>query len=115
LYGVLTTIIGIGTFAFFARVLNVFYIYANILAWTVAVIFAYYTNRKFVFHSTEKNKKKEFIRFVTSRVLTLLLDTLLMFTLIGIIGINDIMSKTIVQILVIIANYVIGKFIIFKK
>ena len=54
---------------------------ANVLSWTGAVIFSYFANRIFVFESKEKNILKEFLAFVSSRVLTLLLDMGTMFIL----------------------------------
>jgi len=51
---------------------------ANWLSWTAGVIFAYFTNRKFVFESKEKNKIKEAGKFVSSRIITLLMDMLIM-------------------------------------
>ena len=51
---------------------------ANILSWTAGVIFAYVTNRKFVFESKEKNKLKEFSSFIGARIITLLMDMAIM-------------------------------------
>ena len=88
---------------------------ANIISWIVAVIFAYVTNRIFVFKSQEKNIKKEAISFIGSRIATLLLDMLTMFLLVSILHINDKIGKIIAQILVIIGNYIISKLFVFKK
>lgn len=88
---------------------------SNIISWIVAVVFAYITNRIFVFKSEEKNIKKEFTSFVGSRVLTLLLDMLTMFTMVTLFNINDKLSKIIAQIFVIIGNYLISKLFVFKK
>ena len=52
---------------------------ANILSWIAGVIFAYFTNRKFVFESKEKNKLKEAGNFVLSRLVTLFMDMGIMF------------------------------------
>ena len=52
---------------------------ANVTSWIGAVIFAFFTNRKFVFESKNKNISKEFIKFFLSRISTLLLDMLIMF------------------------------------
>ena len=51
---------------------------AIIISWVVAVIFAYFTNRKFVFESKNQNKLKEFISFVVARIATLLLEMFIM-------------------------------------
>lgn len=88
---------------------------ANILSWIAGVTFAYFTNRKFVFESKEPNKLKEATKFVGSRVSTLLLDMLVMWLGVTVLAFNDKIMKIISQILVIIGNYVISKFFVFKK
>lgn len=88
---------------------------ANIIAWIVGVVFAYFTNRKFVFESKEKNKIKESAKFVGSRLTTLVLDMLIMWLGVTILCFNDKIMKIISQILVIVGNYVISKFFVFKK
>ncbi len=87
---------------------------ANIISWIVGVSFAYVTNRIFVFKSKEKNKLKECTFFVGSRVLTLLLDMFIMFLFVTVLHFNDKLFKIISQILVIIFNYIISKFFVFK-
>ena len=52
---------------------------ANIVSWILSVLFAYFTNRKFVFESQNKKKTKEAISFVGGRIFTLILDMLIMF------------------------------------
>lgn len=88
---------------------------ANIITWIVGVSFAYVTNRIFTFKSKEKNIVKECMTFVGSRILTLLLDMFVMFLLVTIFGWNDKISKIISQILVIMGNYIISKFVVFDK
>ena len=88
---------------------------ANIISWVFAVVFAYITNRKYVFKSKEKNIKKEAFSFIGSRVATLLLDMLMMFILVSLLCINDKISKVISQVLIVIANYIISKLIVFKN
>ena len=88
---------------------------ANIISWICAVIFAYITNRKFVFKSKEKNIKKEASSFIGSRVITLLIDMLTMFLLVSIMSFNDKIAKLLAQIIVVIVNYIISKLFVFKK
>lgn len=88
---------------------------ANILSWIVSVTFAYFTNRKFVFKSNNENKLKEARDFFASRILTLLIDMLLMFILVTLLSFNDRIIKVIVQVIVIVVNYILSKFIVFKK
>ena len=88
---------------------------ANIISWIIAVAFAYVINRIFVFRSKEKNIKKEAASFVSSRIVTLLLEMLTMFILVTLIKFNDKISKIIAQIIVIVGNYIISKLFVFKK
>lgn len=88
---------------------------ANILSWIAGVTFAYFTNRKFVFESKNPNKIKEATKFVGSRVSTLLLDMFIMWLGVTILALNDKIMKIISQILVIVGNYIISKFFVFKK
>lgn len=88
---------------------------ANILCWASGVAFAYVTNRKFVFKSTEKNILKEAAQFSTSRISTLLLDMFVMFVMVTVMGINDIISKFVSSVLVTVSNYLISKLFVFHK
>lgn len=88
---------------------------ANVLSWIGAVVFSYFANRIFVFESKEKKILKEFIAFVSSRVLTLLLDMGTMFVLSTLLHINYNLSKIVAMVLVTVGNYVISKIFVFKK
>lgn len=88
---------------------------ANIISWIGAVAFAYVTNRKYVFKSTNANILKELTAFVSSRVLTLLLDMGVMFLFATIMKVDYNLSKIISMILVTIGNYIISKILVFKK
>ncbi len=88
---------------------------ANIISWVIAVIFAYITNRKYVFLSKNNNKIKEISTFFSSRIVTLILDMLIMFIGVTILKGNDKIIKIISQIIVIIGNYILSKLFVFKK
>lgn len=88
---------------------------ANILSWVAGVAFAYVTNRKYVFKSTEKNILKEAAQFSTSRISTLFLDMIVMFVMVTLLGINDIISKFVSSVLVTVSNYLISKLFVFHK
>lgn len=87
----------------------------NIISWIVSVTFAYFTNRTFVFKSEYKTNFKEVMEFYLSRISTLLLEMLLMFLFVTILHFNDKIIKLVVQVIVILANYVLSKFVVFKK
>ncbi len=88
---------------------------ANVLSWCGAVAFAFVTNRKYVFKSQNKNIKKEAVSFVSSRILTLLMDMGIMFLSVTILKMNDKIAKLISQVVITIANYVFSKLFVFKK
>lgn len=88
---------------------------ANVISWVAAVAFAYFANRRFVFESKNKNILKEAAAFCGSRLTTLFLDMGGMFLLVSVIGINDKIAKLLVQVLVVIGNYVLSKFLVFRK
>lgn len=88
---------------------------ANVISWICAVAFAYVTNRKFVFRSREENKVQEAGKFVMSRVTTLLMEMAVMWLGVTVLGINDRIVKLAAQVIVIIANYVLSKLLVFRK
>lgn len=85
----------------------------SFINWTAGVIFAYFTNRKFVFKS-EEPMLKEIPRFVASRLFTLVLDTVVMQVLTK-VGVHLMIATVISAVLVIIGNYIFSKLFVFKK
>ena len=92
---------------------------AVIISWIISVAFAYWANRKFVFESKSKQILKEIGLFVASRISTLLLDMLIMWFFVTFLKLDSdiwVIVWTIVsQVLVIVANYILSKFFVFKK
>ena len=120
IFGVLTTVISLVTYyicvyTFLDPEEAVQLQIANVIAWIFGVAFAYVTNRKFVFESNEKNKLKEASKFVTSRIATLLMDMAIMFIGVTLLKLNDKIIKLVSQVVVIVANYVFSKIVVFNK
>lgn len=88
---------------------------ANIISWVCAVLFAFIANRLFVFKSKNKRILNEFGSFIGSRVLTLVIDMFIMFIMVTLFGINDKISKLVVQIVVTVLNYIFSKLFVFKR
>lgn len=88
---------------------------ANIISWVAAVTFAYFTNRRFVFESKNENRLGEAAAFYGARVATLLMDMACMFLMVTLAGMNDKIAKLAVQVIVTVANYVLSKFLVFRK
>lgn len=122
IFGVLTTLVTIITYAIFT---NTFLSsksaldiqIANVLSWIIAVTFAYLTNRKYVFKSKAQGSKriKEIINFFLARISSLIVEMLFMYVTVTVLSYNDFICKIIAQAIVIIFNYVCSKLIIFKK
>lgn len=120
IFGILTTAISlIVYYALTLTILNphnsICLQIANILSWIAGVLFAYFTNRKYVFESNSKNKLKEFSAFVGARITTLILDMIIMGVGVSLLHVNDKLLKIVSQILVIIVNYILSKLVIFNK
>lgn len=88
---------------------------ANIISWIAAVTFAYFTNRKYVFESKNENRLGEAAAFYGSRVTTLLIDMACMFLMVTVMGLSDKIAKLVVQVIVTVANYILSKFLVFRK
>ena len=116
LFGILTTLVNI--FVYFACSCLKFSTAASTLtAWIISVLFAYITNRKYVSDSKSQGVKsvfKEISNFFLSRFATGLLDLAVMLLFVDILNFNGMLIKVISNIVVIILNYVLGKFLVFK-
>ena len=124
IFGVLTTLVNLITkYILLFTVLNPtngFQLQiAIIVSWIVAVIFAYFTNRKFVFESKNQNKLKEFMSFVVARIATLLLEMFIMWFFVTLLKLNSdlyvVIFTLVAQVAVVIGNYIFSKLFVFKK
>ena len=116
LFGGLTTLVSIATFAlFFALGINE--LIANALSWILAVLFAYVTNRTWVFSSEADTKStviREMASFFGGRLVTLLVEEAILAVFITWLGFPAMWVKVAAQIVVIVLNYVVSKFFVFK-
>lgn len=118
IFGVLTTVINIIVFWLCNDLLQVEYKISNVLAWILAVAFAFVTNKLIVFESKNKSKEettKEAISFIVARLITLAVDMVLMIVMIDILNINSLIAKVAANVVVIVINYIFSKFIVFRK
>lgn len=91
---------------------------ATAFAWVVSVLFAYWTNRSFVFKSKVKDKEgiwKEFSAFVGARIVTGGMELVIMYVMVDLAGINNMISKFVCNVVVIVSNYIFSKLLVFKK
>ena len=116
-FGGCTTLVNIISF----MILRLFHIdiyVSNGIAWFLAVLFAFITNKLFVFESRGKGAKtavKEGVSFFFFRILSLLFDMGIMYVMIDLLGSGELISKVLSNVFVIIINYVFSKLFIFKK
>lgn len=117
LFGVLTTIINLVSYT------GMIYLHWNvqlsvILSWLITVISAYLTNRKWVFNSkatTSVELLREFLAFLSSRMLTLILEMIIIWFGVQLLKQNPLIWKLIDNVVVVIFNYIISKLFVFKR
>lgn len=131
-FGGLTTLVNFAAFKFFNVVLGEeHYLISNIIAWFVSVVFAYITNKLFVFESrTWQTKKicKEVLSFFAARVFSLVIEEAGLFALIDLLGFDKyrldifgfvlggkMISKILLAVIVVILNYFFSKLVVFRK
>lgn len=115
IFGVLSTVVSISSYAIFTRLFNLNYNISNVLSWILAVSFAFITNKLYVFKSKETNIIKDLIKFFTSRITTLIIEVVTMFIMVDVLNLNDMICKIIAQVIVIVLNYVFSKLFVFNK
>lgn len=88
---------------------------AVFMRWFAGVLFAYFTNRKYVFQSRDPKMLLEFLKFVGSRVTTLLTDMFIMWLMVSVLGINDWIATLSSTVIVVVLNYIFSKLLVFRK
>ena len=124
IFGVATTLINWVVYAVLIELFKVNMTLSNGIAWLVAVVFAFLTNKVYVFNSSSFSFKlllKEALSFFTSRIFTGLIDIFIpeILFLLGInqavFGIDGFVAKALTSVVVIVLNYIFSKFFVFKK
>lgn len=132
IFGVLTTLVNFASFWLFNRILGErLYLVNNIIAWVIAVIFAYITNKLFVFESKSWRANtvfKEVAEFLGARIFSLIIEEgglwlfvdilnfdSFSFSVLGFEITGKLIAKVVLAVIVVILNYIFSKFIIFKK
>lgn len=112
--GFLTFVLSMVVYALLSEVLRIDVMISNVITWIIAVYFAFSINRRFVFKSNG-NVMKELMQFYLGRVLTLFVEQLMLYVFIVRLMYDNMTIKGIAQVVIIILNYIISKFIVFKK
>lgn len=117
-FGVLTTLCNYAAYYALTRWLLLGMEAGNAVAWLISVLFAFITNKRFVFQSKSWAPRvalPELGGFFAARALSLLLDTALLILMVRYLHMNDLIAKIPANILVIVFNYVASKWLIFRK
>ena len=115
--GVLTTILNIVVFKG-CNLMGIQYLISNVIAWIVAVIFAFVVNKLYVFQSKSWASgivRKEFAAFISCRLLSLAFDMLFMLVTVSYFHMNEDLAKILSNCFVVVMNYVASKLFIFKN
>lgn len=118
IFGVLTTLVNVGIFYLLTKFIHLEENLSNVIAIILAILFAYFTNRKMVFNSkasTLRENFHEFIKFIIGRSFTMIVELVGFFVMFNLLHIEELISKLTITILVIILNFFISKFFAFKK
>lgn len=116
IFGFLTTVISILVFALFTEIIPLDELIANIISFIIAVFFAFITNKKWVFENADKTPFfTAMIKFYSARLLTLLIEELILFIFITRLSMNPLWVKITSQLLIIILNFILSKIFVFKK
>lgn len=115
-FGILTTLVNFISYVFFTKITAVDYMLAASLAWILAVLFAYFTNKLFVFNSQGLKPIadiKEFLRFLFFRILSYFVDLMTIVILVEWLAVFDPLAKLIASAVVAVLNYFASKYYIF--
>lgn len=118
LFGGLTCIVSIASYVFFDVMLAMNELVANILSWILAVSFAYVTNRIWVFDApthTMREFLEQMASFFGGRVATLVVEEVILLVFVTLLAFPSVAVKVVAQVIVIVLNYVISKWFIFKR
>lgn len=118
-FGVLATLVNFVSYFIFAKLLKIEEVTSSGLSWFCSVLFAYITNKLFVFDSKTETKTafiKEMFSFFVARIASgILCDVGTFAVMVKVLHIKDVVSKIITQAMVVVVNYVFSKFFVFKN
>ena len=112
--GFLTFMVSMIIYTLFSEIFKINVLVSNVITWMIAVYFAFAINKKFVFESNKK-VTGELIQFYGGRIVTLFVEQAILYIFIIRMSFDNLIVKMIAQVVIIILNYIISKFIVFKK
>jgi len=118
-FGGLATVVGLGTFALFIYVFGMSVAVASVVSNALAIIFAFVTNKMFVFESPSWQAGvliPEIVKFGASRVFTTIVETLALVLLVDVMGLHAMVMRLITMVVIqVMGNYVLSKWVVFTK
>lgn len=118
IFGVLTTAVNYLVYIPCLNLLGLSASVSNVIAWCVAVLFAFLTNKPFVFESKDWSAKTvvpEFTKFVGTRVASGLMETVILMVAVDMLGWNGVIWKLVTNVIVVILNYIGSKLLVFRR
>jgi putative flippase GtrA len=118
IFGVLTTVVNYIIYLPLYNLMGMSATASNAIAWVVAVAFAYLTNKPFVFRSHDWSMKTvipELTKFVSCRIGSGVLETIIILVTVDILGWNGNIWKLFTSVMVVVLNYIASKLVVFRK
>ena len=118
IFGLFTTVVNVGVYYLCFSVIALSNVLSTLLAWFISVLFAFVTNKIWVFESRLFKAVvllREALSFFSCRLLTGALDLLIMYVAVDVMGWNEMLWKLISNVIVIVINYGASRILIFRK
>ncbi len=118
IFGLLTTVVNVGVYYLCFSVIALSNVLSTLLAWFISVLFAFVTNKIWVFESRSFEAVvllREALSFFSCRLLTGALDLVIMYVAVDVMGWNEMLWKLISNVIVIVSNYCASRILIFRK
>lgn len=116
--GIFTTAVNISSFYILVEILDADYKTATVIAWILSVLFAYITNKIYVFQQKTSDMRsllRELAAFFSVRLLSLGIDLGMMILLVSQFHTNETLAKILDNVVIVVVNYIASKWLVFKK
>lgn len=117
-WGVMTTVVNYVSYILLTEAAHIYYLTSTVIAWTISVLFAYFVNKLFVFQSRSWDWRvalRELWQMVAARLFSLGLEMAIMWFFVDTLRCNHLVIKLAANVVVVVVNYVLSKFIIFRQ
>lgn len=118
IFGGLTTVVDFLIYVVMTDLVHINYLISNVLAFSGAVVFAFVTNKLYVFKSHSFESRRLFYEvttFIGARLFSLVVNMVILYVFVEWVGLDDLLVKIAASVVVVMMNYVISKWLVFKK